>query len=154
LAFLKIDVIAAGRLKNGSLFDLGREYQKRIQWSVNIHEIESRKTNPREAQVEEHAKIAKLIKDDAYLILMDERGKTLKSMDFAKALEKQANNGRNHIQFVIGGADGLSDELRKRAGLVLSFGAQTWPHMLARIMLLEQIYRAQQILKGHPYHRE
>ena len=58
------------------------------------------------------------------------------------------------MQFVIGGADGLNDEIRNRASILLSFGQQTWPHMLARVMILEQIYRAQQILKNHPYHRE
>jgi 23S rRNA (pseudouridine1915-N3)-methyltransferase len=85
---------------------------------------------------------------------MDERGKSLPSLKFADKIRDLQNQGRSHIQFIIGGADGLGDDIRKRADLLLSFGAQTWPHMLARVMLLEQIYRCQQILSGHPYHRE
>jgi len=85
---------------------------------------------------------------------MDERGQTIKSVAFAEIFQKQMDIGHTHFQFIIGGADGLTQEVRERSNLLLSFGAQTWPHMLARIMLLEQIYRAQQILDGHPYHRE
>ncbi len=151
---LKIDIIAAGRLKKGPQFDLCQEYLKRLQWPVTLYEIESRHKDARAAQSEEHQKIEKLLKKDAFLVVLDERGKSPASAEFAGILEKSAHAGRNHVQFVIGGADGLSADLRKKAGLVLSFGAQTWPHMLARVMILEQIYRAQQILKGHPYHRE
>jgi 23S rRNA (pseudouridine1915-N3)-methyltransferase len=151
---LKIDIIAAGRLKKGPYFDLCAEYSKRMDWPVTVHEIESRYKDAREIQNDEHRKIEKLIKDDAFVIVLDGRGKNLSSSEFARAIQKVANEGKSRIQFIIGGADGVGDKIPKRANLVLSLGAQTWPHMLARIMLLEQIYRAQQILKGHPYHRE
>ena len=85
---------------------------------------------------------------------MDEKGKTLSSIEFSKHIEKIQLDSTNGIQFIIGGADGLDDEIRDQARLIMSFGRQTWPHMMARVMLLEQIYRAQQILAGHPYHRE
>lgn len=150
----KIDVIAVGQLKKGPEFELCEEYLKRLGASVKIHEIESKLKDPTAAQADEQKKIMKLIHENSFLIALDERGKTLSSVEFAQTLEKAANVWKSRIQFVIGGADGLGAELKSHARLVLSFGRQTWPHMLARAMLLEQIYRAQQILKGHPYHRE
>jgi 23S rRNA (pseudouridine1915-N3)-methyltransferase len=151
---MKIDVIAVGRLKKGPYYDLCQEYQKRTRWSVTLYEIESKYTEAAHIQGDEARKIKEHIKDEAFVIVMDERGDGLRSLDFAKTIEKLQNNGENYIQFIIGGADGLTDEVRDRANLLLSFGQQTWPHMLARVMLFEQIYRAQQILAGHPYHRE
>ncbi len=151
---MKIDVIAAGRLRKGPLFELCQEYQKRTRWSVNVFEIESKYTEPAHIQGDEARKIQEHLDKDAFVIVLDERGDGLRSLDFAKTVEKLQNNGENYIQFIIGGADGLTDDIRGRANLLLSFGQQTWPHMLARVMLLEQIYRAQQILAGHPYHRE
>jgi 23S rRNA (pseudouridine1915-N3)-methyltransferase len=85
---------------------------------------------------------------------MDERGASLPSRKFAEKFQNLQNESRSNVQFIIGGADGLNDEIRGRADFLLSFGRQTWPHMLARVMLLEQIYRVQQILKNHPYHRD
>jgi 23S rRNA (pseudouridine1915-N3)-methyltransferase len=151
---MKIDVIAVGRLKKGPYYDLCQEYQKRTRWSVTLYEIESKYTEAAHIQGDEARKIKDHIKGEAFVIVMDERGDGLRSLDFAKTIEKLQNNGENYIQFIIGGADGLTDEVRDRANLLLSFGQQTWPHMLARVMLFEQIYRAQQILAGHPYHRE
>ena len=151
---LKIEIIAAGQLKRGPLFELCEEYIKRLTWQVTITTIESKLKDPKEMQTEENRKIMGHLRSDSHVIVLDERGKSLGSVDFAKVIEKVQNAGKSHIQFVIGGASGLSDEVRKRANLVLGLGAQTWPHMLARVMLLEQIYRAQQILSGHPYHRE
>ncbi len=151
---LKIDVIAVGRLRKGSFFELSQEYTKRITWSLSVYEIESKQKNSAAIQAEESKKINEYINDKAFVIALDEKGSGLRSLDFAKTLENLQNTGGNYIQFIIGGADGLTDEIRGRANLLLSFGQQTWPHLLARVMLLEQIYRAQQIMIGHPYHRE
>ena len=151
---MKIDIIAAGRLRKGPYFELCQEYQKRTQWSLTVHEIESKYTEPAHVQGDEGRKIGERLDKSAFIIVLDERGDGLRSMDFAKTIEKLQNNGENHIQFIIGGADGLTDEVRDRANLLLSFGQQTWPHLLVRVMLMEQIYRAQQILARHPYHRE
>jgi 23S rRNA (pseudouridine1915-N3)-methyltransferase len=86
---------------------------------------------------------------------MDERGKSLTSPAFAAKLQELSSTGQADLQFLIGGADGLNDAIRKRPNsFLMSFGAQTWPHQMVRVMLAEQIYRAQQILLGHPYHRE
>ena len=87
-------------------------------------------------------------------IALDERGKTLSSRELSGKIQDFQNESASEIQFIIGGANGLSDELRKECNFLLSFGRVTWPHMLARIMLIEQIYRSQQILSGHPYHRD
>jgi len=151
---IQIDIIAIGRLRKGLFFDLCEDYKKRIHWNLNVIELESRYSDPKMAQEEEERKILSRIENTAFVCVLDERGNGLRSMDFAKTIETLQNTGETHIQFIIGGADGLSDETRGRANLLLSFGQQTWPHMLARVMLLEQVYRAQQILKGHPYHRE
>lgn len=151
---VKIDVIAVGRLRNGPFFELAQDYMKRIKWSLSVYEIESKQRTPQGIQAEEHRKIIQYIKPNAFVVVMDEKGNGLRSLDFAKTIENLRDGGDNYLQFIIGGADGLSDEIRGRANLLLSFGQQTWPHLLARVMLLEQIYRAQQILAGHPYHRE
>lgn len=150
----KIDIIAVSRVRKGSFSELIADYSDRIRWTLNIHEIEARHTDPEKAQLEEQEKILKLLDSHAVVVVLDERGDGLRSLDFAKTLERFQHAGENHFQFVIGGADGLLDDVRSKADILLSFGQQTWPHLLARVMLLEQIYRAQQILCGHPYHRE
>lgn len=151
---LKFDIIAVGRLRKGAFFDLAQEYAKRVRWSLSIYEVEAKTTDPKAAQEEEARKIKEYIKENAFVIVLDERGDGLRSLDFAQTLENLQNTGEDHIQFIIGGADGLTEEIKGRANLLLSFGQQTWPHMMARVMLLEQIYRAQQIMARHPYHRE
>ena len=151
---LKIEIICVSRLKKGAYAELIEDYKKRIRWDLKIHEIEARNTDPQKAQQEESEKILKYLSTQAIVFALDERGNGLKSLYFAKTLEKFKNTGETHIQFIIGGADGLTDEVRGRANILHSFGQQTWPHLMARVMLLEQIYRAQQILIGHPYHRE
>lgn len=139
----KIEIIAVGQMKRGPLLDLCNEYIKRLQWPVKIIEIKS------DNDFAKH-----LEKGSACLIAMDERGKSLSSAQFAQKIEKLRTDGHDTFRFLIGGADGLPEPVRNRTDVILAFGAQTWPHMLARMMLLEQIYRTQQILSGHPYHRE
>lgn len=151
---LKVDIICVARIKKGEYYTLIQDYMKRIKYNLTIIEVESKHTKPHKCQQDEAEKIIKHINPSAIIIALDERGDGLKSLDFAKTIKNFTNNGQNHIQFIIGGADGLTDEIRDKASFLLSFGQQTWPHLLARVMLLEQIYRAQQILAGHPYHRE
>jgi 23S rRNA (pseudouridine1915-N3)-methyltransferase len=142
-----IELIAVGKLKNDPLLDVFEDYRKRLVTKFTLVEIDA-KTHA--AQIE---KIMEKLNPSAALVILDERGKSLLSRDFAAKMEQWQEN-HSLIQFVIGGADGLSDDIRKKATMLLSFGAQTWPHMMARIMLIEQIYRAQQIIAGHPYHRD
>ncbi len=142
-----IELIAAGKLRNDPLLDVFEDYKKRILWKFTLTEIDEKTQG---AQI---AEIGARIKPGAALIVLDERGKSLPSREFAAKIDGWMQH-HPVIQFVIGGADGLSDELRGKATMVLSLGTQTWPHMLARVMLIEQIYRAQQILANHPYHRD
>ena len=97
--------------------------------------------------------LSRAIPAGAWLICMDERGKVLTSPDFAHHLARWRDAGRQDVAFVIGGADGIDPSLRAKADFSLSFGAMVWPHMLARVMLAEQLYRAATILGGGPYHR-
>jgi len=149
---MKIRIIAVGRQKSSPTRDLCDEYLKRMKWDVGIREIDAPKgsTSAQEAPL-----ILKQLAKPAFIVALDERGETLSSPAFAKNLEKwQSQAPGNEIIFLIGGADGFAEEIRKKAKFLLSFGKQTWPHMLVRVMLLEQIYRAQQISTGHPYHRQ
>ena len=151
---MKIDIIAIGHLRKSGLYDTLEEYLKRIYWSANFVVLESKQRNEDSRTKEEHAKILDSISPSAYVIALDEKGKSFSSSAFADKIKTLQNQGQSHFQFIIGGANGLNEDIRSRADLLLSFGQQTWPHMLARVMLLEQIYRCQQILSGHPYHRE
>lgn len=149
-----IEIIAAGRMRAGPQQDLCLEYRKRITWKLSLTEIESKHKNAADIAVDEDRQLKASLKKDHWLIAMDERGKDLTSVEFAEFFRKAQNEAITGIQFVIGGADGLSDDLKNSARLMLGLGRKTWPHMLARVLLLEQIYRAQQILAGHPYHRD
>ena len=144
---IHVDVIAVGRMRKGPLLDLCHEYAARMRWALAVHEIDVKK-----AQDEENLVLEK-IDPQAYVFVLDERGKSVSSPQFSQLIAEKTAQGRSRFQFVIGGADGHSESVRQQADCLLSFGSQTWPHMLARVMLLEQIYRAQQIIAGHPYHR-
>lgn len=151
---MRLTICTVGRLKAGPERDLIAKYTKRVQWPLEITEVEERrKLAPAELRNREGELLSGVLPAGAIRIAMDERGKALSSLHFAEKLGAWRDQGRD-IAFLIGGAGGLSPEHRNNADLVLSFGAATWPHMLARVMLVEQIYRAQEILAGHPYHRE
>ncbi len=151
---MNIQLLVVGRLRKGAHLDLFQDYLKRMDWTVQVHEIESRHKDQNKIHKDECAQIIERINPQSFIIAMDERGKTLPSRKLAGKFQDLQNESRSNVQFIIGGADGLNDDIRKRADFLLSFGQQTWPHMLARVMLLEQIYRVQQILKNHPYHRD
>lgn len=151
---MNIQLLVVGRMKKGAHLELFNGYLKRMEWTVTVHEVESRHTEQKQIHKDETTQILERLNPQAFVIAMDERGKSLPSRKFAERIQNLQNEGISQMQFIIGGADGLSDEIRARANLLLSFGQQTWPHMLARVMLLEQIYRCQQILKNHPYHRD
>ncbi len=149
---MKIRIIAVGRQKASPTKDLCDEYLKRMNWSVSLKEIDAPKgsTSAQEAPL-----VLKELAKPGLIVALDERGETLTSPEFAKKVSGWQNQAPgNEITFLIGGADGFDNEIRKKAKFLMSFGKQTWPHMLVRVMLLEQIYRAQQISAGHPYHRQ
>ncbi len=146
---MKIRIIAVGKLKNSPLLDVCAEYIKRMNWQVSVNELDAPKgsTSAQEAPL-----ILKALPPKAFVVALDERGETLTSPDFAKKIGKWGQ-AAPELVFLIGGADGFDNAVREKAGYLMSFGKQTWPHMLVRVMLLEQVYRAQQIIAGHPYHR-
>jgi 23S rRNA (pseudouridine1915-N3)-methyltransferase len=158
---MRLVVIAIGRLKQGPERELADRYRGRFDdigrklgfRSLEIHEIpESRAREAATRIAEEAAAITGFFPEKYGLIALDERGKSIDSAAFAQHLGR-FRDAATDIIFVIGGADGLSPELRSKARLVIAFGAATWPHQMVRVMLLEQIYRAATILAGHPYHR-
>lgn len=151
---MKITLRAIGRLKAGPLSTLLKTYATRMRAQISIEELEARKKGSAlEVQEEEARLLLGGRIEGAYIIALDERGKTLTSEGFAHLLEEQAVRGCSHFMFLIGGADGLTPQVRQEADYIMSFGSMVWPHMLVRVMLMEQLYRAQQITAGHPYHR-
>jgi 23S rRNA (pseudouridine1915-N3)-methyltransferase len=152
---MRIEIIAVGRARAGPERDLYNEWLRRIRWPVNLREIEEKRPLPADRlKAREAELLLAALPGDAPLVALDETGRDLSSQAFAERLGDWRDGGRPAIAFVIGGAGGLDPVVTGRADLVLSFGRLTWPHMLVRAMLAEQIYRAQQILAGHPYHRE
>jgi 23S rRNA (pseudouridine1915-N3)-methyltransferase len=151
---VRLAVIAVGRLKPGPLKDLERHYAERITWPLTIKEVEERRPlPPPELKLREAALLLGALPRQAVAVALDAHGISLSSEAFAARLAAWRDGGAAEVAFLIGGADGLDDTVRHKAQCVLSLGAMTWPHLLVRGMLLEQLYRAQQILVGHPYHR-
>ncbi|MEX1205789.1 MAG: 23S rRNA (pseudouridine(1915)-N(3))-methyltransferase RlmH, partial [Dongiaceae bacterium] len=136
--------------------ELFEDYRRRIAWPVALSEVEERRKLPPERLRAREAELllAALPKaKDLCVVALDERGRTFDSAGFAARLAAWRDEGVSDIAFLIGGAEGHGEAVRARADLVLSLGAMTWPHLLVRGLLAEQLYRAQQILSGHPYHR-
>ena len=153
---MKIEIISVGKFQNSSYQVIFSEYQKRLK-NVEIKEIatkHSAKTPIDVVKKEEAIAIKKIIADRSFVICLDERGAQYDSCEFAKLVKTVAEDRGQNITFVIGGAFGLDFDLVKSADKVLSLGKMTLPHMMARIMLIEQIYRASTINSGHPYHKE
>ena len=151
---MQIEILAIGRARAGPERALYQTYADRIRWPLALRELEEkRRLPPAEMTAREGALLLDALPRDAAVVALDESGKDISSEQFAMQMGRWRDDGRATVAFIIGGADGLADEVRRRADLLLSLGRQTWPHMLVRAMLAEQIYRAQQILAGHPYHR-
>ena len=151
---MKLILLCVGTIKAGPEKDLLDQYRTRLSWPFEVREVICRKTGtPDQIKNLEGELLLQAIDPDSIVIGLDERGTALTSPEFAKVLEHYRNEGIKSLTFLIGGADGLSDAVRNRCQRLLSFGRMTWPHLLVRGLLVEQIYRAQQILSGHPYHR-
>ena len=149
---------AVGRLRSGPERDLIADYTQRFDRTgralslgpLTEHEVEDKKNAGMAAEAE---LLARAIPAGAVLVTLDERGKLLTSPEFAAQLARWRDGGRQDVAFVIGGADGIDPSLRAKADFSISFGQMVWPHMLVRVMLAEQLYRAANILSGGPYHR-
>jgi 23S rRNA (pseudouridine1915-N3)-methyltransferase len=155
---LRVHLCAVGRLRSGPERDLIADYTQRFDRTgralslgpLTEHEVEDKKNAGMAAEAE---LLARAVPQGAVLVTLDERGKLLTSPDFATQLARWRDAGRQDVAFVIGGADGIDPSLRARADFSISFGQMVWPHMLVRVMLAEQLYRAANILSGGPYHR-
>ena len=151
---MRLTIAAVGRARPGPLRDLFADYVGRSTWPITLREVEARKGLTGAALKREEASLLLgALPAGAATVVLYERGRDLDSAGLARILARWRDEARGDTAFVIGGADGHDDSVRDRADLLLSFGRLTWPHMLARAMLAEQIYRAQTILSGHPYHR-
>lgn len=151
---MKLILLCVGNLKAGPEKALLDQYRIRLSWPFEMREVICRKTGtPDQVKVWEGELLLQAIDSDSVIIGLDERGASPTSLEFAKILESYRHEGTKSLTFLIGGADGLSDTVRNRCQRFVSFGRMTWPHLLVRGLLVEQLYRAQQILSGHPYHR-
>ncbi len=139
---LKLHIVARGKMGRCPETDLIDRYTKRITWPFAITEL------PDTGGKQPPAGPATII------IALDETGEQLSSTAFAKRVEAWRDAGTRELRFMIGAADGLTTEERASASLMIAFGKATWPHMLTRAMLVEQLYRVTSIIAGHPYHRE
>ena len=151
---MRILIAAIGRFRNGPEYDLYQNYVKRLRWPIDLKEFETKQklSMPARKKVEENLLI-KIIPKAAIVVVLDETGTNLSSVSLAKTMVAWQTDGHSTVAFLIGGPDGVTDALRQRADLLLSLGAATWPHLLVRPLLAEQLYRAETILKGHPYHK-
>ncbi|WP_417258401.1 23S rRNA (pseudouridine(1915)-N(3))-methyltransferase RlmH [Celeribacter sp.] len=155
---MRVHICAVGRLRSGPEATLIDDYTTRFDRTgralglgpLTFNEVEDKKGGGISAEA---ALLERAIPKGAMIVTMDERGKTLTSPDFASKLADWRDNGRQDVAFVIGGADGIDPSLRAQSDFSISFGKMVWPHMLARAMLTEQLYRAASILAGSPYHR-
>ncbi|GAK34868.1 ribosomal RNA large subunit methyltransferase H [Iodidimonas nitroreducens] len=151
---MALTIYAVGKAGRRPEAQLARAYLDRLPFGADIHEVEERKPlSVAERKHREGEKILAALPANAFLILLDEQGPDLTSLGFAQKLEGWRQQGRP-LAFAIGGADGHGEAMRARADALLSLSKMTWPHMLVRVMLAEQIYRAVSISAGHPYHRE
>jgi 23S rRNA (pseudouridine1915-N3)-methyltransferase len=155
---MRVHLCAVGRLRAGPERDLTDDYVQRFDRTgralglgpLTQHEVEDRKGGGMAAEAD---LLDRAVPQGALLVTLDERGALMSSPQFAEKLAGWRDAGRQDLAFVIGGADGIDPGLRARADASLSFGKMVWPHMLVRVMLTEQLYRAASILAGAPYHR-
>jgi len=138
---VRLHIVARGKIGRGPESQLVDTYLARIRWPVQVSELGASDALPDAAP-------------GTRTVALDERGVPLSSKALADTLQQWRDSGTREARFLIGAADGLGDEARERADLLLSFGTATWPHLLARAMLAEQLFRATSIIAGHPYHRE
>ncbi len=151
---MRLLLAVVGRIRPGPEKDLFEHYRRRLGWDLTVKEVEEKRPLPvAERMMREGAMLEACVPAGAPLVVLDGRGKQLSSEGLAARMGVWRDQGRQPVAFLIGGADGHAERLCDRADLLLSLGLLTWPHMLVRGMLAEQLYRAECILAGHPYHR-
>lgn len=159
---MKITILTVGKIKEKYLRDAITEYSKRLSRyaKLEIIEVADEKTPDNASETvetniknKEAERLLKYIRDDAYLITLEIKGKQLTSEELAQKIDTLGVQGTSHIIFVIGGSLGLGEEVLKRSNYALSFSKMTFPHQLMRVILLEQVYRSYRIMNGEPYHK-
>lgn len=150
-----INIVAVGKIKEKALTSLIEEYVKRISGysKISITEVADEANDRNDVKEIEGQRILKQIKDDAYVILLDLQGKEIDSVQFSKLIQDINTYHASNITFVIGGSLGVSEQVRKRADYRLKISEMTFPHNLARLIILEQIYRAYKIANNETYHK-
>ncbi|MGE4410087.1 MAG: 23S rRNA (pseudouridine(1915)-N(3))-methyltransferase RlmH [Sphingomonadales bacterium] len=138
-----LHIIARGKIGRSAEAELVERYLKRVSWPTRVTELP-----------DSGGRVPAPIATPSVTVMLDEKGKQLSSMEFADRLSGWRDNGIRECRLMIGAADGFDDTARAEADLLIAFGRMTWPHMIARAMLAEQLWRASSILANHPYHRE
>lgn len=152
---MRVHLLAVGRCKDTAIKSLVADYGNRLRPALTVTEVEEKRAlPPADLKAREGQLLLAALPQGATLVALDERGKSLTSQAFAEQVGRWRDTGTADLAFAIGGADGHDPALLARADYKLSLSALTWPHMLVRVLLAEQIYRAHSILAGHPYHRE
>ena len=151
---MQITIIAIGKGKGAPEMQAYAHYLKALPWNVTLKELspEAASMDSASRKQKEGRALLEALPRDANVVALDERGRLLDSPAFSQKLEHYQNSGKT-LCFLIGGADGLSEEVWEQAEMLLSFGKMVWPHMLVRAMLAEQLFRGWSILNNHPYHR-
>lgn len=147
---MKLTLAAVGRARDSPVRTLVDDYVRRLPWPLTLREIADVAGDKRRER--EGEKLLAAIPEGALIVALDSRGRQLSSEALADWLGQRRDDGCRDLALLIGGADGLSPAVIQKAGLILSLGAMTWPHLMVRAMLAEQLYRASTILAGHPYH--
>lgn len=151
---MHIVIAAIGRAKSGPVPEMVGAYRTRLPWRVELKEVEAKKGLSGAALKKAEGELLRAaIPPGFFLVALDERGTEHGSEKFAAQLERWRDSSGARLAFALGGADGHGDDFLRIANARLSLGRMTWPHLLARVMLMEQLYRAHTILTGHPYHR-
>lgn len=151
---MHITIAAIGKMRDGPEHDLVDRYLKRISWPIRIREVVNNGSRADgSSQKFENRQLVSMAPSSSKLLCLDSRGRTFTSAKFADLLGFWRDDGERNISFLIGGADGLLPNVLEKADVTLSFGPATWPHLLCRVMLIEQLYRAHCIYFNHPYHK-
>ena len=153
---MKINIISIGKFKKDGYDLLYNEYKKRMNWNIQLKELQLKKNYEGEKLKEEEGKL--LIQScssntSSKIISLDERGKIISTLEFQELINSYQNSGITDLDFIIGGSDGLSQEVRDKSNFVLSFGKMVFPHLMIRVMLIEQLYRVWTLNNNHPYHK-
>ena len=152
---MKFNILSIGKFKDKSCETLFYEYKKRMDFDINLKELNLKKSYEGEKLKEEEGKLLlqNCTTNNSKTICLDERGKIISTIDFCNLITNYQNYGVSDINFIIGGAEGLSQDVRDKSDFILSFGKMVFPHLFVRVMLIEQLYRVYTLQNGHPYHK-